>query len=445
MSFPEEAAARELYAHLLEVGSDVRLEGEGVHWHVRLTAPPRGCVVDCFVYPPAPDLVLGPNPKNARASGRPTFERKQGVEYHLVLGEHGARVAGGRTQDRDVLKACVRRWLDDRVSFDELQREWPFVDQTRRRMREIGAELAPLIGDHARWVIEAEIGYELWVYGEGRSCQIHPPRGALAFHLGQQQVAFAEGVASPAREAARWVVDRPTLDELARILPGVRVERHAELLARGEHAAWHWAFMRERMADPGDVLFRMRGLVERMLARPTFTRFFTFTSLTRLCFSASSHFPWVNRGLPPVDLDEEGRVWIGDQSMSEDEALSRLEELLASYPVEPFFGSAPHHELPILERALVEAGSDLRPVLRQRRQWFGVVIERGDRACRVGFEDRSLGLHEGPTQVGHVRARTSAGLIAALSAWVERREPFEHMQAAHGAEPRDRRFSFDPD
>ena len=98
---------------------------------------------------------------------------------------------------------------------------------------------------------------------------------------------------------AVWLIDGVPLRALAARVAGARLERHAEVLET-DPARWHWLHVRDRIGDDRDVLAPLRPLIEVLAASPVATAFYTYSSLNRLCFSASSHFPWVNDGLPIV-------------------------------------------------------------------------------------------------------------------------------------------------
>ena len=79
-------------------------------------------------------------------------------------------------------------------------------------------------------------------------------------------------------------------------------------------ARWHWLQFRDRIADPHDVLAPLRTLIEALATSPVATRFYTYSSLHMLCFSASSHFPWVDDGLPVVWAVEPSFYLVGDNA-----------------------------------------------------------------------------------------------------------------------------------
>jgi hypothetical protein len=65
-------------------------------------------------------------------------------------------------------------------------------------------------------------------------------------------------------------------------------------------ARWHWLHVGDRINDANDVLAPLADLMRALASSPIATRFYSYSSLNRLCFSASSHYPWVDEGLPVV-------------------------------------------------------------------------------------------------------------------------------------------------
>jgi hypothetical protein len=111
---------------------------------------------------------------------------------------------------------------------------------------------------------------------------------------------------------------------------------------------------RGRITDPDEVLAPLRPLIEALATSPLATRFYTYSSLHSLCFSASSHYPWADDRLPIVWPLEGGLYLVGDNARRRlDDAVARnafrcdlpravqlIEAMLAASPVAPFFGSA---------------------------------------------------------------------------------------------------------
>ena len=225
-----------------------------------------------------------------RAPRRPPYE---GPEYFVIAREGDTHVMDGRTRQVADAIACARAWLAG-ADRERLAGEVPFLDQRGRASRALAARLDP----HLRH----DVGDPLWVTGDGRSCRVEPgddEDSSCAFFLGQAQVAMGAAMDDIPGAVAVWLIDGVPLRALAARVAGARLERHAEVLET-EPARWHWLHVRDRIGDDRDVLAPLRPLIEVLAASPVATAFYTYSSLNRLCFSASSHFPWVNDGLPIV-------------------------------------------------------------------------------------------------------------------------------------------------
>jgi hypothetical protein len=94
-------------------------------------------------------------------------------------------------------------------------------------------------------------------------------------------------------------IDRkgPAMRAFAERVPGVELERHAEV-PEIDPARWHWLHFGDRISDPRNVPAPLRPLIEALAASPIATRFYTYSSLNMLSFSASAHYPWADDRLP---------------------------------------------------------------------------------------------------------------------------------------------------
>ena len=377
---PENAAAHALVAALAAVGVAGRVS-EGVHWKVEVaSAGSRALDIHCFWYAPEhAGLMLGINPSNARRSLDTPRAPHEGAQYLVVLRD-GARVADGRTSDAREVVACARAWVDGR-SVDGVVAVAPFVDRRGRAMRALAAGLDPRL----RWEIGGEPAYPLWVYGDGRSCEVvgdDEGRPSCSFVLVQAQVALALRVKDVPGATSAWLLDRVRVGELASHVPGVGLERHAERIEQSP-TEWHWLHVRDRIADPEDILARLRAPIEALAASPIATQFYSFSSLHWLCFSASSHYPWVRDGLPVMSPLRDGSYAVDEERYDLAGAVASIEKSLAASSVRPFFGSAPHYEHPRLCERLAKLGSALQPRLVQRGAWYSLVVDSGVRHCKV--------------------------------------------------------------
>jgi hypothetical protein len=386
MTTNEELSAHGLARTLSAAGIAARATGEGVHWKVEVVPhATRSLVVHCFWYERSMSgLLLGLNPANARTRLQRVRAPREGAEYFVIVHENGTRVADGRTVAASDVVLCARAWLGG-AELEALSSTSPFMDQKRRAVRAIADRLDARL----RWDIGGDPGYELWIYGNERSCRVTDCDGEVdcALFLGQAQIAYVPQTTDVPAVTSHWLLERPPVSRLPTSIPNVELERHAEVI-EADPARWHWLHVRDRLEDPHDVLAPLRKLVAALAARPVPTRFFSFSSLNRFCFSASSHYPWVNQGLPVIAPERDGAYAVGDTRCDLADAINVIEATLTASPIPPFFGSAPHYELPLLSEALARQGSTLRPALQQQTAWYRLVVEKGPKQCEV--HDRSV-------------------------------------------------------
>jgi hypothetical protein len=377
-----EEMAHALVAQLQASGVDACASRDGIHWQVDAGVDTARAVrVRCFWYRAVTESgrPAGPTPSNARAL-LDTVPR--GPEYLVTLRANGAHVADGRTAAAHDVVTCARGWLAG-LEVDPLVCEVPFVDAGRRAIPAIAQQLDPQL----RWEMHPDPGSALWVSSEDRRCEVrsYGAKVTCSFLLGPQQVAYHPAANDLPDAVASWLIDRISLDQLTARVPGVGLERHAEVLETAP-ARWHWLHVLDRIADPDNVLAPLHDMILALSSSPIATRFYSYSSLGSFCFSASSHYVWVDRGLPVVVPDEEdGRVLVDDTPCDVQGAVHKIEETLAAYPIRPFFGSAAHHDLPLLAECLVQARSELRPHLVPRGKSTELVVEdrSGERRCSV--------------------------------------------------------------
>lgn len=371
-----EAAAHRLAADLHAAELACRVDGGGVHWNVELEpVNNRSVHVACFWYEKAHHaLMLGMNPGNRRSALRKEQAPREGAEFYVVLRTSGERVANGRTPDAVQVVTCARAWLSGN-SLNELYGLTPFVDARRRAMQSLGAQLDPRI----QWKIGDDPGFELWAHEGGRSCCVRSD--SCSFLVGQVQVAFKEDLDGVPSMMASWLLERVALPELRN--QGALIERHAEVL-EVDPAKWHWLHMRDRIADPEDVLAGVAPVVRRLADSPIASRFYTFSSLNRLCFSASSHYPWTG-SYPVVAPAADGRYWVDQEQHSLEETVALVESALAASPFEPFFGSADELAFRLATECLSRRASSVRAELIRSDQWSEVWLRSARGQCRVNL------------------------------------------------------------
>ncbi|AKF08376.1 hypothetical protein DB32_005525 [Sandaracinus amylolyticus] len=377
------ASARALAEQLAAAGIDASVRGEGVHRRVVSTpVEGRSVLVHCFWYERAiAGRMIGLNPANARSRLHAPCAPYEGPEYLVIVRDHGVDVADGRTRDAAEAVLCARLWSAG-VGLDELVRHVPFIDEHPRAMRALARRIDPRL--------HLVVGGDLWAYAEDRACEVtlRPEGMACRFLVGQVQVALGAPVDDVPGAVAAWLLDGLSVAALARVA-GVEIERHAEVLET-DPARWHWLHVRDRIANPHDVLAPLRELLAALAQSPIATRFYSYSSLSQLCFSASSHHPWVDADLPVIAPGRDGTYLVHDRDGEPERcglrrAVERVEATLARSKVPPFFGSAPHWELPLLTEALARQGSALRPELVRTGEFHRLVVadSSGVKQCDV--------------------------------------------------------------
>lgn len=420
-----EQAARDLVSKCRATGLDARVSGAGVHWQVDVvTAGSRAVRVHCFWYERAlAGLLLGMNPANARRSTETPRAPYEGPEFMVILLEENKRVADGRTREITDVVACARAW-EAGAGLEQLVTVAPFIDRKGRAMR----ALAERINPKHRSDLGTDPSYELWVYGDGRSCRIAERDGGVScsFFVVQVQVAHVLRLDDVPRAVERWLTDRVALEELASSVADVEIERHALELEQ-DPAKWHWLHVRDRIENPADVLAPLRPLIEALVARRVATRFYSFSSLNSFCFSASSHFPWVQDGLPAIGPTNHGRFVVDRDRCDLTSAVAAIEAKLEAAPVQPFFGSAPHHESGVLNECFTRLGSSLRSRVQQRGEWFDLIVSSADRHCIV--DGRGVKFIEGELRT-HVEWPSVDKAAMAIHLFLEERLSLEEVTSA---------------
>jgi hypothetical protein len=389
-----ERTARRLATALVTAGIDARAHGEGVHWRVEVEGDgTRSAKVHCFWYEGGGGVrELGTSAGNQRYRLGVVGSTYAGATYVVTLAERDARGVDGRTtSERDAVDG-VRRWLGgERV--DALAQALPFVDGERRTLRALATRLDPRL----RWELADELGTELWVYAGDRSCSFRGSYDAnvCSFRFGQVQLALGV-VADPPGAVAAWLVDGVAVDDLAARAPGVVLERHAGVLAI-DPLRWHWLHMRDRITDPEDALAELRPLIERLAESPIATAFYCDSSLSWLCFSASSHYPHVARDLPVVGRTTDGTYRVDKRPCDLDTAVALIEHRLSASPARPFFGSKVHFDIPYISAHFERRGSALRPRAVLRKDTYRLIVGTDTRCCDIDVVLGDVTFYDGAT------------------------------------------------
>lgn len=367
---------------LVDAGLEAHPTGKGCHWQVNVgAASGRSVLVHCFWYSQfVSGLALGMNPGNARRALHESRSPLVGAQYLVILREHDKRVAEGRARAIEEVVTAAGTWLSGKAS-DEVERAAPFIGADRRAV----LPLVDRLDGRLRWEIFGDPSHDLWVYGDGRSCRVRNSEKGLTcgFLLGHAQVAFGIPDRDIVEAIAMWLVDRARVAGLG-TLAGVELERHVEHI-EDNPARWHWLHVRDRIADPHDVLSALKPVIELLAESPIASRFYSFSSLNCFCFSASSHYPWINEGLPSLVPNRDGTYQVNGFSCEKTKALQLVEQGLASSPLRPFFGGQPQYDFLVLTGLLERVGSALRPRVVQEAEWprLQVTNESNSRRCVV--------------------------------------------------------------
>jgi hypothetical protein len=406
--------------------SEVTIKGGGVHWNVQVQRGVRTSAVNCFWYGAGVNgLMLGMNPANARFSMRPAIKPRHGAEYLVaLLDSEGRGVADGRAHDLEVAVTSINAWLSG-AGIAEIEQRWPYLNEAPRRYRAVLAEIEPRCRDVARCVLETSPVTELWVYGDGRSCQVYVNADGVgvSIRLGHVQVAFVSPTDDVAGMIDRWMRGATLLEMVE---AGAGLESHAQLLEAGEAARWHWEHTRERIESDGDVLADSRPLLRRLAQSDVATQFFSYSSLNRFCFSASSHYPWVDDGLPVIYPPPAGRgyfVVIGETETecTIDEAVELVEKTLRAYPARPFFGSATGLVLEPINAELERQGSSLRAALAQYGQWYRAELSVAGRRCVISKDPWTVTFAEAEAAERNESFESIAAAVTAIVGWLQPR------------------------
>lgn len=406
----EERVAREVVERLSALGIEAAARGDGVHWRVAVGDPAtRSLVAHCFWYERATEgLAMGMNPGNQRSHLRAPVEPYEGLELAVDLVDDRVTSANGRTRSIDAFLVAARQWIGG-AKLEDVIAVAPFIDARKRASRALAAHLDRELDDRVTWHLGPEPMHELWIYGPTtRSCRVMD--GTTSFFIGQVQVAFATEISDLRAAVAAWLIENAPLASLVEL--GADLERHAEVL-EADPARWHWLHVRDRIADPDDVLAPLAPLISRLADSPIVSRFYTYSSLMLLCFSASSHFPWVGQ-YPVVGSTRDGTFHIGSERTADlDQAVSLIEAALSASPIAPFFGSAADYELPAVVAAFARANSHDVPTLIRRQQWTDVGVVRGTR--RAMFSGTQVTCIDGDKRSMHDCTTLDAAVSIAIS------------------------------
>ncbi|MCC6738870.1 MAG: hypothetical protein IT452_07470 [Planctomycetia bacterium] len=332
---------------------------------------------------------------------------RRGPEYLVEFKDETPERPTGRVPELAPVLAAVRDWLVEGVSTEALQARHPFVDAERRRLMDIAARVNARLsqqGGVARVGLDERMlsreSAELWVYSAPRSARLTAGTGdsiSIALLLHRTQVATGDGLAEDraALVVRKWIDEAATTTAIHEAAP--EVERHplGGALEEGIYAAWHWGNVLCQ-AQTDSVLKFYRPLLDRVVKSEVVSRFFSFTSLDRLCFSRCSLYPFDTSGLPiisptagqeakekPYTVQFRGRS--GESLAGTDgDVFKVVEAALAKETETPYFGNVDDPLPGRINREFAACGSTLRAVPVQRQQWLEILVSAsGGTRCRL--------------------------------------------------------------
>jgi hypothetical protein len=376
----QERMREELLALLCAEGVQAELKPYGALEAVRNE---RSFRVSCSWYERATrGLMLGMNPGNARSALRAAMrEPYEGPEYFVTLRDGDAAHGTGRTREVREVISCALAWLAG-ANEAQVRDSAPFINATLRAAEALAARLPKALSR----TIGADPSFEVWADADGRACCFVGT--TCRFYLGQASVAYVPDIVDVAQAAHAWLIERVRISALPSRVEGALLEPHVEFV-EDDPARWHWLNLLDRVRHERDALAPMRGLVEALSHGAVATRFYSFSSVATLCFSASSHYPWVTDDLPTVATDGHGHFRVGETLCDETQAIALVEARLSAATLTPFFGAEPHFVQAKLNRLLRGSGSALRAELLRPNAWFRLNVVSPDptRSCEV-WRDR---------------------------------------------------------
>lgn len=406
----------EQYAHDLASAVEQRrgmrpaVEGAGVHWHVDVSEGSRVCRVHCFHYEDR-------NPFEGRAEGTVTLgirgnahqskvqvgqrsKWEAGAEYLVNFREGEKQVATCRVRSvADVLDSADR-WLAG-ATVPDMHAAFDFVDQRTRQRRqiseEVAAELSRLgstlkLSDDTSGFGGSEHG-ELWAYGGERSCRIAAGadglEAALLLHRTQLARVGGLGAGELARVLAGWVEEQGSTAMMSGGPGRWEIVERADLFEQGRYADWHWVQVLAQSRQ-SRVLSAYGPLLDLIVGSDVVSRYFSFTSLNRLCLSRCLLYPFDTERMPMLAPAGGGAFWLAvagadwaddpSEPMQLDalDALRRLETMLSMDDGRLHPGNVDDAMADEVNAAFESAGSKLRAAKLQECQWLRVVVRADD-------------------------------------------------------------------
>lgn len=439
---------KSLRTHFQDADIAFLVEGRGVNWHVEARYMDRQARIDCLHYGEyANALKLGVcgNAHLSKVNVGPSQEPRSGARYFVALSINGARCSMTRTSDRHEVISALDVWLLERADRAEMRRRFSFIDKDYRQIEElanrVNVSLAAL-GSGTYAAIESVCDYdefaELWVYWGDRSCRLVAgveESMSCAFLERRTQLARAESV--PIDDGARaiyaWTDEHAGLASIRGIIPGTETMVGAEAFERGDHCRWHWENVFAQ-AETSEVLTSYKPLITAIMESDLLSRYYSYTSLHRLCLSRSSLYPFDTEGLPVVcPSARSSEIFVATYS-DQDRVTGPAKAIVADVEARlvddhpPYFGNIDDRLVRELNAEMIQAGSKLRARGVQSREWLRVVVKGGGgrfcelNACHGGAVD--LALHDA---LGLCTASVTAESVPVaarqLIAWFEESRP----------------------
>jgi hypothetical protein len=395
----EEKIARDLFDQLEsafgEFEVDLELDGAVNQWHVSATRNSRSMCIHCFHYGDMGDvLVLGlrgnAHLSKVQVGSKPTPH--SGAEYLANFQAGDIKCGSGRTPDSEAIITSVADWLIDEVDREGLYARHAFVDRKLRALRDIADRVHAHLPAWIHATLDAD---ELWIYGGDRSCRLASGEDnaiCCAFLDRRTQLICGEtnDESLMARAIRAWTAKAATLGQIGLLLPESTMEPFADLFERGEYSSWHWNNVLQQ-AEHDDVLGFYRPLLDLIVKSEVVSKFFSFTSLNRLCISRSSLFPFDTSGLPVLcpSRDEQRPYFLLNSDRPEiqgnaAEMIGHLEQQLSRETTSPYFGIVDERLIEPFNQQIEKLGSPCRARRVQRGQWLDVIVRApGGRRCAL--------------------------------------------------------------
>ncbi|MBL7645885.1 MAG: hypothetical protein JNK74_06800 [Candidatus Hydrogenedentes bacterium] len=485
--FIEEDLAKDMLHHLTkslsgaEPAVSLSISGFGVHWHIDASAGARTCHINCFNY--VADGLRRVKRMRKREASRFSFRdisrKYPGAEFLIVFRDVSDRACEERTSERDpegrfytskAVVACIRRWVLDVATKDDLYEAFPCVDIRKRALLELVGYVTSYCALHGISMrIEIEPGKfgdggEVRIEGTGRLLRIDASRMPedrcfrCTVELRNTVVGSVKAASFPeiAKAAQVWIVEEASVTGIGSAVPQLTIHPYADFFERGDYAGWHWNreihWAREdRKSCESQYMACYLPLLELLGADPVTRRFFTFTSMGRLAFSRCSEYPYATAGMPWVWADRSAYPKPLGYSAGHDRHCSTcevegdagvvfqfLKRYLANVWESGVYGELVHALIEPANYILTEQGSALGVLQGEARDVAFARAVEGGRTCTLMFakdKEPSIFLvtfdRESGKPMGHAYCHRMIQVVALMRRWLEfHQEPDSFMALA---------------